>query len=258
MAEKIVWTPEETDLLVAKVLKTYPAGEYPTALQTVVFHLQKEVLPQSRWRNTKSGANTVPKVALRLEEIRKSGIVPSPEKKAPDTRPANPPVQDVRPAPREAHVEDVLADWLAGIFKGAIKRVLTDPDFQHIVQNLYPHPTSEGITSAIVAAGGKHDPTGTSETRTEKTKVLLCGIMPNQQTVFTQTFPDLHIKFWYSDKPGQGVDVLRSKAKWADRIFVKLAQNSHTVAHTLKGLGLTCTNLDGSVSTMMNALAELK
>jgi hypothetical protein len=148
-------------------------------------------------------------------------------------------------------------NWLTGIIKASLKRLMVDPEFTPILNAILPKP--EGVTAASVANGVRHSPEILrTEPRKDRTKVLVCGILPNQQSQFSQTFPDLHLKFWFSDRAGQGLDTLKAKAKWADKIFHKMDQSSHSVSQTVKAVGKSSTPVNGSVSAMMNVLAEVK
>lgn len=266
------WTDPELEKLAIELLKEYPDGQWPNS-NVPVAKIQKKVLPKERQRNLGRNPDASERVWRMAKEIlsgkRKVALSerpslppapPQPTKK--DEAPAPPPAPT--PAPpvlaSVGGIEDVLVQWLSGIFTKAVKTALADPELAMSLKVVLPQiqPQPEGITAAAVANYPKHKPSYEPEgNKREKTRVLVIGVKQAHWPQFTQTFPELHLKFWWADQPSQGLDTLAAKGGWADKIFCSLAATSHSATAVLKKLGKEFKLIGGGNSELMNAIAEV-
>lgn len=261
MSERIRWTDAELALLAKEVIYKYgwPIKDGKTTLQYAVQKIQ-HILPLERRRNNlAAGKQAVVAVYKALDRlVGQPATTPLPPvievPPAPPERPPTPPAP-ATPGAYTPGVEDVLSTWLAGILKDTVRKLLVDGDIAKVLRNL----SYNQVPDVVHTTTPKHNPEALSEPKVGKTKVLLCGVRPDQQGHYQSTFEDLHFRFYWSDKKAShNASALREKMMWADVIVFKMDATSHNDTETSKGLGKKVIKISGSTSSIMDALSTIK
>lgn len=87
-----------------------------------------------------------------------------------------------------------------------------------------------------------------------KPKVLVMGLLPNQEGQLVSEFHDaLDLEFW-NDRTGGRHQQLKSKAKYADMVFNHTAHSAHAYELVIKSIGTPYRRVPGGVTAMREAL----
>lgn len=259
--ERVRWNDAELALLAKEVIYKYgwPIRAKGVTLQFAVGKIQT-ILSVERRRDMLGGSQTVSRVKKLLDAApptpASAPLPPAIEAPPapPDASPA--PTPAPRPPAPTGAVEDVLSTWLAGILKNTVAKLLVDGDIARVLRNLQYNEVPE----AQVETRPRHNPEVVktqAKDGKEKLKVLLCGFKPHQQGIFEQTYPDLHFRFWFGDKGGHNLDVLSTKAAWADVVLFTMEATSHSAVGVVEKMKKRFVRVTGGSSSMLAALAKL-
>lgn len=163
---------------------------------------------------------------------------------------------------REYSTEGLLVHAVAGFLEKVaietVRRIMANPDIVGTLLRLQDGRVPE-ITRPLVSVP-KHNPEPTSVDRPKVPTVLVCGLKGFQQSAVMNAINGrLNLKFWYAAKPGEGVQVLKEKAKNADRVVMTMDATSHSAAQVVESLGKKITRILGggtTISTTLDAIAK--
>lgn len=283
-ANRIYWNKGGMRALAQLLIKHYgPTG--PVSIIGAVDKLQKIVLPENRQRviNSKDCLTRFLPIYEEVKAEAERSNPPHPLSALPIAAAAPPAVEQQKtPAPlpqtegpavlQEAGpsaaplnvseaLKEALSDFLSDTVIRAVNKVLTSPDVAGALHRLMlgrmPGVIREQEDSP--AALTKHSPLmPQGAEKRERRTFLLCGFKPSQQHQFLQAFPDMHLKFWYAEKPNDGLSQLREKARSADYVLLTMEATSHAAVQVVQSVGTRLVRVTGGASAMMEALNRLK
>lgn len=276
----VYWNREEKLKIVDAFFDKYGHGELPISITKAVTEVQK-MLPEARQRTLKGPSqflDLVDMINARRVTIAAEQPAPTPEQPtspAPPAEPTAPPPPAEPTAPPEhvtawveptveapaidfvairATLSDMLSDLVAGVLVDSVKKLLTNGEIAAMLRSLQ----NGVLPTAIVEDKPRHNPLPPNVARLSKPTYLLCGFKPHQQNTFLQAFPDFHLKFWYAERPGEGMEVLRQKATNADAILFTMEATSHSAVAIASTVNRRIIRVTGGSTAMVAALERLR
>jgi hypothetical protein len=267
---RIFWTEAQNKLVANEIFNVYGCGPYSMSLSSMVRSVQGSVLPAELVRHINSekavskfkkvfdealaergGSSASDKVPEEFKALEEEEIGPLPETKAPEVCLSIP-----NPTPQEAvslaGIKDALSTAIADVLVEAMRKVFTHPDVAAALSQFHLGQMPTVVREEAPRA--RHSPEQSQTDKKAKRVVLLCGFKPHQQHQFLQAFPDLHLKFWFSDRPGAGLETLREKARSADTVLCTMEATSHAAVQVVQSTGARLVRVTGGASSMMAAL----
>jgi len=276
---RIHWTKEEMALLARACIDEHGSGKWSISPQLAVKRIQAQVLPPERCRSLKSLASAeavAPFIRVLEAQKAKCRVI----RDAPAPAPAPAPQQEEtfedvgvlattsrvleamreEPAPApapalKAVLVDVASDLIAEVLVESVRKLLTHPDVARMLNTW-----QLGHMPAVVRTEPvpKHNPVPASAPKADQLSLLVCGFKPHQQSQFLTAFPDLHLRFWYAERPNEGLNVLKEKARGADAVLFTMEATSHSAVAVVQALGRKIVRVTGGGTAMQAAINALR
>jgi len=138
----------------------------------------------------------------------------------------------------------------------SVKKLLTNGDIARMLRSLQNGTMPE----VAVASPPRHSPVGAaSAVKERKLDCLVCGFKPHQQSELNARGVGLglHLRFWYAEKPNEGMEVLRQKVQSADVVLFSMEATSHSAVNIAQSANKRIVRVTGGMSTMLEMLQKL-
>ena len=266
---RISWTAEENAAVARAALARYGYDKWKIAPMVAVKTVQASVLAPDRLRKHITGFQHLRGFMPTLERLRALGA-PTAKATPPASlttdvmEPAKPPIATAQPDAGElyvaesegAQVKDILSSFIADILVDATRKLLTNGEIARVLRSM-----AQGQAPTVIHEdrAPRHNPAPFPQiAKGNGRHILLCGFKPHQQAAFMQAFPGTHLKFWYAERPNEGLGVLKEKATGADVVLFTMEATSHSAVAVVQALGRKIVRVTGGSTAMMTALASLK
>lgn len=282
MRTRIVWTHAENLKVVHAIIARYGIRP-PKSLWLHVAEMQVHAIAPERHRNHLNNEYSI--VQLRRvwdAEVARAKPETGPQAQgtiwdrpeAPNMVKSEPPVAVApppppatptpTPAPTSDELKDMLSTYLADVLLDTVKKLLVNGEvarmLNHLRHGMMPEVIREAPTAAAAPSPGKHNPEPVQAPRKQKPVVLLVGLKSHQQQQFVTAFPELHFKFWFTERGAAGADLnlLKEKAAASDYVLCTMEATSHQAVAMVEKAGRKVLRITGGQSTMKRALEQIK
>ena len=263
MSARIFWNKRENETVAQACLDKYGYGKWPISEWKAVIECQTVLFPQRR-RSYILGKSHLKTFLPVLERMKAKG---APAPASAETEPPRAHVEASAPPAFDAgelyvaesegaQIKDILSSFIADILVEATRKLLTNGEIARVLRSM---AQGQAPTVSHEDRAPRHNPAPFPQIAKGGGKtILLCGFKPHQQAAFMQAFPGTHLKFWYAERPNEGLGVLKEKAAGADVVLFTMEATSHSAVAVVQALGKKIVRVTGGSTAMMTALASLK